>query len=78
MLGLRIENQFNIYLYNLRDQSVRKLTEGQERKSLLEPRRTPYASSTIGTAQLYIMDYNGRRLKTLTQSGTNTTPYWSK
>ena len=81
MFVSRIENQFNIYLYNLRDQTVRKLTEGgrNENPSWSPDGRHIVFSSTIqGTAQLYIMDYNGRRLKKLTQSGTNTTPYWSK
>jgi TolB protein len=78
----RIEGRFDIYVYNLKDNSIIKLTEnsGRNENPCWSPdaRHLVFSSNRSGRYQLYVMDYDGANLKQLTFRGENKMPNWQK
>jgi TolB protein len=78
MLGGRID----IYIYNLKNNTISKLTENAWRNE--NPTWSPdgrhiiFASNRSGTYQLYTIDYDGANLRQLTSVGENKMPAWQK
>jgi len=79
---LMIGGGIDIYIYNLQNNTISKLTENAWRNE--NPTWSPdgrhiiFASNRSGSYQLYTIDYDGANLRQLTYSGENKMPAWQK
>jgi TolB protein len=77
----RVENIFDLYVLNLRNNQIIKLTESNARNET--PSWSPdglhivFASNLSGSSQVYQIDYDGANLRKLTSQGNNKLPDWS-
>jgi TolB protein len=78
----RIEGRFDVYVYNIKNNTVAKMTEnaGRNENPTWSPdgRHLVFASNRTGVYQLYSIDYDGTNLKQLTFNGDNRMPEWQK
>ncbi len=78
----RIENRFDIYVFNLKSNEISKLTEnaGRNENPSWSPdgRHLVFSSNRSGKYQLYLVDYDGRNVRQITASGENKMPKWQK
>jgi TolB protein len=77
----RVENIFDLYLLNLRNNQIVKLTESNARNESpswsSDGRHIVFTSNLSGLLQLYAIDYDGANLRRLTSQGNNKLPDWS-
>jgi TolB protein len=77
----RVENIFDLYVLNLRNNQIIKLTESNARNE--SPNWSPdglhlvFTSNLDGSLQIYEVDYDGANLRKLTSQGGNKLPDWS-
>ena len=78
----RIENRFDIYIYNLKNNEMTKLTEnaGRNENPSWSPdcRHLVFSSNRTGKYQIYLADYDGRNVRQITSTGENKMPKWQK
>jgi TolB protein len=77
----RVDNLFDLYVYNIRSASFQKLTETSARNE--SPTWSPdgrhiiFTSNLKGGKQLWTVDVDGANLRQLTSAGENNWGDWS-
>ncbi len=78
----RIESRFDIYVYHLQSGAFAKITEnaGRNENPCWSPdgRHLVFSSNRGGSAQLYLVDFDGSNVRQLTTTGQNRMPKWQK
>jgi TolB protein len=77
----RVENVFDLYTLNLRNNKITKLTESNARNESPswspDGRHIVFTSNLDGSLQIYEVDFDGANLRKLTSQGNNKLPDWS-
>jgi TolB protein len=76
----RVDNIFDLYVLNLRNQQIVKVTESNARNESPtwspDGRHIVFTSNMKGGLQLFSIDYDGANLRQLTTRGQNNWPDW--
>jgi len=77
----RVDNAFDLYLYNIRSGQISKLTEiyGRNESPSWSPdgRHILFTSNVSGRNQIHAIDVDGRNFRKLTSMGENKLADWS-
>jgi TolB protein len=76
----RVDNVFDLYVLNLRNRQIQKITESNARNESPswspDGRHIVFKSNMKGVEQVFSVDYDGANLRQLTTRGKNTWPDW--